>query len=673
MQVQMPNVTPKYLPLAGGLDTTRQRAGIRPGMVLAAQNYEPAPQGGYTARGHYERFDGRARPSDATYFLLENDSSMGAAAVVGLIVTGLTSGATGVICQRGTNWLAVTQVTGTFTVGETLQVNPGGGPVSVGVHLGVGASIDAFTHNSIMAAAAELYRPAILAPTGSGGSRVMGLNGEVFALRPNVGNTALDLWKASTSGWQAVTLLRELVFSAGSSEYTEGETISQGGVSATVRRVVLKTGAWGGTAAGTLIITAPSGGEFAAGAAAGGGACTLAGPSTAITLLPGGELDYIVASFTNNQPRIYAVDGVNRAFEFDGTVLVPLDVPSSTRPTCLDSDEVALYLGCGAEVFASSVRDPYTYSAITGAAQLGAGATVADLMQVAGGSTKAVFVGTTRGPKVLYGSDKDTWELRTLGSESAVQARSAQPFNGGVFVDTSGARTLESTQSWGNFAYGLASRRIESWLRGRRVSASCLVRSRSLMRLWFDDGYGLSCTLGNKELQWMPMNLGITVRQMISTEINGAERIFFCDNSGMVFEADVGRSADGADVESWLMTHPISGGSVGLVSTWRSGLLESSSDSAFAIRVQTEFEDGSPDVAPGDVTDVSSGPVGMRWDVDRWDTGVWDGGSLASLPISLRGKGATMSLAVYCTSRTQLAHELSGLHVIYTPRKLKKR
>ena len=53
-----------------------------------------------------------------------------------------------------------------------------------------------------------------------------------------------------------------------SSAFNDGDTLTQGGVTATIRRVVVETGTLvSGVNTGRLIITAPGGGNFAAGAA----------------------------------------------------------------------------------------------------------------------------------------------------------------------------------------------------------------------------------------------------------------------------------------------------------------------------------------------------------------------------------------------------------------------
>ena len=304
MQVQMPRLTPRFLPFVGGLDTTKQRLGVEPGTLQASLNYEPDIQGGYRRVGGFERFDGRARPSDATYLLLGTFGAWGASAAVGSVVTGASSGATAIVCWRGDDQrLGVSKRIGTFLDGESILV----GATSVGTYNALAGNVSSEEDNAAMAAAASLYRPDILQPPGSGATRVMVLGVDVFAIRSGL------VYRATSSGWTLVPLLREISFTAGTAAYAEGSTLTRGGVSATVRRVVLTSGSWGaGTAAGRLIINAPTGGEFTAGAATGGGACTLSGASQAISLLSSSSLDYIRASFINNQERIYACDGVNR-------------------------------------------------------------------------------------------------------------------------------------------------------------------------------------------------------------------------------------------------------------------------------------------------------------------------------------------------------------------------
>lgn len=97
-------------------------------------------------------------------------------------------------------------------------------------------------------------------------------------------------------------------FTAGSSEYVAGESLVQGAVTATVKRVILSSGAWGtSNAAGEMIIQ-PVSGVFAAGAAAGGGACTLSGPAVSMPALARWQVpteQYTVRTFLTADPTTY--------------------------------------------------------------------------------------------------------------------------------------------------------------------------------------------------------------------------------------------------------------------------------------------------------------------------------------------------------------------------------
>ena len=70
--MKLPNVPIRqdWIAFKGGLDTTTPAMSKPPGTVIAAQNFEQDVNGGYNTIQGYERFDGRARPSDAQYATL---------------------------------------------------------------------------------------------------------------------------------------------------------------------------------------------------------------------------------------------------------------------------------------------------------------------------------------------------------------------------------------------------------------------------------------------------------------------------------------------------------------------------------------------------------------------------------------------------------------------------
>jgi hypothetical protein len=97
MKKPLPSVPIKqsWIPFKGGLDTDTPAMSKSPGMVIGAQNFEQDVNGGYSSIEGYERFDGKAKPSDATYATL--DCLITTAVNVGDVVTDTTGAIFGTV------------------------------------------------------------------------------------------------------------------------------------------------------------------------------------------------------------------------------------------------------------------------------------------------------------------------------------------------------------------------------------------------------------------------------------------------------------------------------------------------------------------------------------------------------------------------------------------------
>ena len=100
--------------------------------------------------------------------------------------------------------------------------------------------------------------------------------------------------------WSALAKYEEVAFTAGSGDVDVGDTLTKGGVTATINGVTITSGSLGaGTAAGSLRIASRAGGSFSAGAATttGAGAVPLSGAETvtldATVAVPPNWSDYI--------------------------------------------------------------------------------------------------------------------------------------------------------------------------------------------------------------------------------------------------------------------------------------------------------------------------------------------------------------------------------------------
>ena len=265
LQPQFAKVQYGLIPLAGGLDQVTPTLSLKPGVARDSLNFECSITGGYSRIAGYERFDGRFSPSEASYSQIT--AMLSAPVAVGNTIVGATSAATGVVIAVDGGQIAFTKATGTFTVGETIQV--------AGVDKGTVAAMGSMATSleriaQYGALAADVYRADIGPVPGSGPVRgVAYFKGEAYAWRNNAGGTELVLHKASTSGWAVVSLGQELAFSNGSVALAEGNIVtgSVSGATGTIARVVVQSGTWGaGTAAGRLILS-ESTGTFSASAA----------------------------------------------------------------------------------------------------------------------------------------------------------------------------------------------------------------------------------------------------------------------------------------------------------------------------------------------------------------------------------------------------------------------
>ena len=119
----MPNaerVEQEFFPLEGGLDLLTPAIALPAGKCFDAQNYEPEITGGYRRVDGYERYDGRASPSAATYWILPLTST--GAIAVGDTITGNTSGATAVVLAITPAGLVLARLVGNFSVSETIRI-----------------------------------------------------------------------------------------------------------------------------------------------------------------------------------------------------------------------------------------------------------------------------------------------------------------------------------------------------------------------------------------------------------------------------------------------------------------------------------------------------------------------------------------------------------------------
>lgn len=664
----------------GGFDTETPPLSLPSGLVRSAQNYECPVEGGYARAMGYERFDGQESPSDATAVVI--DITLTGAIAVGDTVTGVTSAATAVvIVVPDATSIVVTKVVGTFVSGEVLNVAAAPQATTTSATHGAATAILRAQYANL---AADEYRGDIAVPTGSGNSLGgVRFGGITYTWRNNAGGTAANLWKSSATGWQQVTLFNEISFTVGAVVTpAEGETLTQGGVTATLKRVVLTSGTFaGGAAAGRFIISNPAGGNFAGGAAtlSGGATCTLTAIQTAITFLPDGRFQHVVDNFGGSVQtnRIYGCDGVNRGFEFDGTVLVPISTGMTTdAPNNVHVHQKQLFFSFGASVQHSGPGTPYVWSVILGAAEIGMGDAATGFMTQPGStSVGALAIFTRNRLSMLYGTGVSNWQLIPYRKELGAYQYSIEDVGYTMFLDDQGITNLRTSQNFGNFSHAAMSARIKTWVNAKRtkVSASCVCRDKSQYRLFFSDGYVLYFTFSKKG-GMMPIKFPNAATWAYSSEeSDGSETIFFGSTNGMVYQMERGTSFDGDAIEHWIDLAWDFIGSPRLLKKFLRAALEVSgtgyAEFAFNFGLGYNATDTAQPSSQTKTVSFSSGSfddAALTWDQVGL---VWDGQTLSPSTADMGGEAENVSLSIRGSSDYHESIKFSGAMIDFIPRR----
>lgn len=693
----------------GGLDLTTPSLALQPGAMRAGVNFECSQSGGYARIQGYERVDGRASPSMATYVLVQVSSFVTVPSVGDTIIQGNT-GATGTIIAinnvAGAYYIAVTQVTGTFDYvspvfgsGGAILTVTAANPQTVTTSLTVSDAIigtaimptvlvGAQLNAQYLAAAAAAYRALIGAVPGSGA--VLGVVSMVFsgldnlyAFRANANGTAVLLYKATPSGWTLVPFFNVVSFSAASALPADGDTITQGGVTATVQRVMWQSGTTGAvSAAGVLVVKNPAGGDFAAGAAtsSSGGVFNLAGMQTPINLSPGGHYQFQKCNFSGQlvTRRIYGCDGVNKCFEFDGVTYAPIDTGlAPDAPTNICFHKNFLFVSVGSSISYCGAGTPFMWSSIDGGGEIATGDFVTGMLTLPGSQTTATLVVYCRSnTSFLYGTDPTTFNFVTFNTGMGALQYSPQNLFDPFVFDDLGVITLKTTLNWGNFLPSTLTKNIQPFIVQERTKlvASTVNRGKSQYRVFFSDGYGLWVTVINQQylgsgVVAFPNPVSCCDEGELST---GAEATYFgsSDGLGYVYQMDVGTSFDGADLPAYitLAVDPIK--SPRVLKRFRAASIEMQGGGYASINFGYALGYGSPLIGQPTPVAYASGFSGAPiWDQFTWDNFTWDGQTLFPTDVDMTGTGENVQVTISSGTNYIEAYNINSIIYHFTPRR----
>lgn len=677
----LPPVKYETVLLGGGLDLITPYMNLPAGVVRSAVNFECSPTGGYTRVSGYERFDGRPSPSDAKILLVTVSGSTLPAAT-GQTVTGSTSGATGRLIALAASYFVLTDVSGTFNGTETLTV----GGSTVATQTGFTSAPTPELYAQYKALAADAYRSAISTPPGSGPVRgAFILDGTTFCFRDDAAGTASVLYKATTSGWTAVPFLYEVSFTGGGTTFpADGATLTKGSVTAVVRRVVLQTGAWSGSnAAGRLIIEAPSGGDFSAGSATltGGASVTLAGAQTAITMLPGGRVESVQTNFYGQakDARTYGCDGVNRAWEFDGSTLVPISTGSSPdTPTHIAAHKNHLFLAVKSSVVHSAPGQPYNFNGADGASEIATGDTVTAMQELPGNQTTgALAIFSQTNTRMLYGTSVNNWNFVPFNTGTGSLPYTVENMAQTFLFDVHGIFTLDATLNYGNFDQASLTANIRPFVNVNRAftTVSYLCRTKSQYRLCFSNGNGLHLTVVDGKFigampVWFPISGGV-YNAWSGVGSDGNEVVYLCGGDGMLYQAEKGTSFDGAPIPSVLTLIYSSIKSPRILKRYRKAGVEVIGTSHVSMSFYYSFGYGKPEYEMPLPESYGVALSAATWDTAnaQWDGFTWDANTNGVVECEMNGTAENVALTFASNVAYADPFTLNSVTIHYTPRR----
>ena len=540
-----------------------------------------------------------------------------------------------------------------------------------------GVAADGLTDAQYQSLAADNYRADITAVPGTGS--ILGVayyNGVCYAWR------LTSMYKSTSAGWVAITLGKELSFGTGTAAIVDGNTVTgaTSGATGVVARVVLQSGTFAsGNAAGRLILSSSTGvftsGENLTVAAA--VKAIAGGAATQITLTTGGRYETVVANFGGGTAnyKLYGCDGVNRAFEFDGTTFVPIVTGMAVdTPNHIAFHKQHLFLSFGASLQFSGLGYPYQWTPLLGAGEIAMNATVTNLLVLPGDqSSGALGVYTRQDTSVLYGTSSANFSLSTFNSGTGAIAYTAQNMDQAYVLDDRGIISLGTSLNFGNFVPASLTMNIPRFIQQHRDLAigSTVNRDKGQYRVFFSDGSGLYLTIINgKLLGSMPIQFGHNVNCCVDSESPAGGTVqFFGSTNGFVYQMDLGTSFDGDSIPANINLVYNSTKSPRILKRYRKAAVELSGDSY--AEIQFGYDLGYRTQALTQPADASyqNDLRSSYWDEMVWDNFVWDGADISPSEIEVSGTAENMSIRVSSNSDLFEPFTVNTVIVHYTLRR----
>jgi hypothetical protein len=513
--------------------------------------------------------------------------------------------------------------------------------------------------------------------------------GEIYAFRDNAAQTACLMYHQTVNGWVLQELGNRVPFQdAGAGvAFVEGEIIIGGtsAATATVTRVVWQSGAWGTDAAGYLIVGDISNGPFLDTEIITGGIAGLvpaAGDSVANSMAAGGRYEFTNDNFFGSAStrRMYGVNGVSEAFEWDGTVFVPIITGNTVdTPEHISVNEFHLQLSFPqGSLQNSATGNPYIWAG-QGAAEIGVGHPIVGLVKEVGQVLIVLCRNRTFG---LYGKNTTAkpWDLKPISEESGGIEWTMQRLSKTRYLDDRGFMQLEAVQEFGDFGDSSYSQIIEPLVTALKadVISSVINRSKHQLRTFFGDGTGIFATFDNDKVAGFTVvnylnEAGSPIPVSVVTngeDANGNEVLYFGSTDGFVYQMDSGTSFDGDSVDATMILSYYNAGTPAYEKEWKRVTIEADGATGTTIEYNTQFDYASGRNPVGITQQKVLQAGGSYWNVAIWDAFSWASEDITQIEGDINGFGRSISLQIASSSTYTVPHTLYAVTFHSIKRKL---
>lgn len=534
--------------------------------------------------------------------------------------------------------------------------------------------------------------------------------GDIFAVREKDGVAQLGFYKAegtlwpgtgatptSATQWTEVTGYDQLYYDNGAFDITAdivpGTVITglTSGASATVVYVGTNAGtAGGGDMKGWFHFDGITGGPFQNNEELQVGGVTKAladGANSTTTFgVPGSPIpcEAIKANFGDGE-KVYMTTGMSDIAIYDGTKLARSRLGTTAelggKPDHIIEHKDYLVCSINSSVFLSGIGNPFSWSALDGAAEFALADDCTGLGRTSGGLL-AIF--EREQTSILYGTTKDDFDLKDQPSRIGAIERSVQPDINPVFTDVQGITTLDAVQEFGDFRATDQSKKVKETLKQKinTIVASVKIKDEDQYWLFFSDGTGIAGYFGGDEPEYGFFSYQSTYTDydiipfvaFATDYVNGMERVFLGDQEGYVYEMNVGTSLDGAPLQAYLRLAPWNMGSPNLNKNFIKATVYVEASEGSELLATYELDYGDWSLERGDSVNNSIDalndidPTGGYWGVDEWASFSWGGRAVSEINLYIDAPGRNLGLVLLSLSAEEPAHTIEGCVVDYTVR-----